>query len=135
MSVAANPSAAAAPVPRLDWPFLIASSLALAVLVALVLIDGQPAAAALRARLEALHAGMENLARSANQLLALARADRFEEAQKRAEAARKASSESRTVAVDSHARGSRMSSASALRQRSHASCTTSSAAAISPSIR
>src|SRR5260221_10833761 len=47
MSVAATPSAAAARVPRLDWPFLIASSLALAVLVALVLIDGQPAAAAL----------------------------------------------------------------------------------------
>src|SRR5258708_19099853 len=46
MSVAATPSAAATPVPRLDWPFLIASSLALAVLVALVLIDGQPAAAA-----------------------------------------------------------------------------------------
>ena len=47
MSVAANPSAAAAQGPRLDWPFLMASSLALAVLVALVLIDGQPAAAAL----------------------------------------------------------------------------------------
>ena len=47
MSVAATPSAAAARVPRLDWPFLIASSLALAALVALVLIDGQPAAAAL----------------------------------------------------------------------------------------
>jgi uncharacterized protein len=47
MSVAATPSAAATPVSRLDWPFLIASSLALAVLVALVLIDGQPAAAAL----------------------------------------------------------------------------------------
>jgi uncharacterized membrane protein YedE/YeeE len=47
MSVAATSSAAATPVPRLDWPFLIASSLALAVLVALVLIDGQPAAAAL----------------------------------------------------------------------------------------
>ena len=47
MSVAATPSAAAARVPRLDWPFLIASVLALAVLVALVLIDGQPAAAAL----------------------------------------------------------------------------------------
>ena len=47
MSVAATSSAAAARVPRLDWPFLVASSLALAVLVALVLIDGQPAAAAL----------------------------------------------------------------------------------------
>jgi uncharacterized protein len=47
MSVAATPSATAAPAPRLDWPFLTASSLALAVLVALVLIDGQPAAAAL----------------------------------------------------------------------------------------
>ncbi len=34
---------------RLDWPFLIASVLALAVLVALVLVDGQPAAAALLA--------------------------------------------------------------------------------------
>ncbi len=47
MSVAATPSVVAARMPRLDWPFLIASSLALAVLVALVLIDGQPAAAAL----------------------------------------------------------------------------------------
>jgi uncharacterized membrane protein YedE/YeeE len=47
MSVAATPSAAATLVPRLDWPFLIASSLALAVLVALVLVDGQPVAAAL----------------------------------------------------------------------------------------
>jgi uncharacterized protein len=32
---------------RRDWPFLIASSLALAVLIALVLVDGQPAAATL----------------------------------------------------------------------------------------
>jgi hypothetical protein len=47
MSVAATPSVVAARVPRLDWPFLVASSLALAVLVALVLIDGQPVAAAL----------------------------------------------------------------------------------------
>jgi uncharacterized membrane protein YedE/YeeE len=47
MSVAATPSAAAARLPGLDWPFLVASSLALAVLVALALIDGQPAAAAL----------------------------------------------------------------------------------------
>lgn len=41
----------------------------------LELLMKEPAAAALRPRLEALHAGMENLARSANQLLALARAD------------------------------------------------------------
>src|SRR4051794_41295655 len=47
MSVAVTPIAAATPARRLDWPFLIASSLALTVLVALVLIDGQPAAAAL----------------------------------------------------------------------------------------
>src|SRR3954447_20384520 len=47
MSVAATPSAAAARLPGLDWPFLVASSLALAVLVALVVMDGQPAAAAL----------------------------------------------------------------------------------------
>ena len=47
MSVAATPSAVATRLPRLDWPFLVASSLALAVLVALVVIDGQPAAAAL----------------------------------------------------------------------------------------
>jgi len=47
MTVAATTSTTAAQMPRLDWPFLIASSLALAVLVALVLIDGQPAAAAL----------------------------------------------------------------------------------------
>ena len=47
MSVAATPSAAAARLPGLDWPFLVASSLALAVLVALVVVDGQPAAAAL----------------------------------------------------------------------------------------
>ena len=32
---------------RLDWPFLLAAALATALLVALVLIDGQPAAAAL----------------------------------------------------------------------------------------
>src|SRR6187402_1222282 len=48
MSSAAE-SIAAARAPRLDWPFLIASVLALAVLVALVLVDGQPAAAALLA--------------------------------------------------------------------------------------
>jgi uncharacterized membrane protein YedE/YeeE len=47
MSVAATQSAAAARLPRLDWPFLIASVLALSVLIALVLFDGQPAAAAL----------------------------------------------------------------------------------------
>src|SRR4051812_29928946 len=47
MTVAASPTAAAARVSRVDWPFLIASSLVLAVLVALVLVDGQPAAAAL----------------------------------------------------------------------------------------
>ncbi|HEV2704006.1 MAG TPA: sensor histidine kinase [Steroidobacteraceae bacterium] len=41
----------------------------------LELLMKEPGAAALRPRLEALHAGMENLARSANQLLALARAD------------------------------------------------------------
>ena len=47
MSVSATESAVAARVPRLDWPFLLASVLALAVLIALVLVDGQPAAAAL----------------------------------------------------------------------------------------
>jgi hypothetical protein len=47
MSVAATPSTAATRISRIDWPFLIASSLALAVLVALVLVDGQPSAAAL----------------------------------------------------------------------------------------
>ena len=47
MSVAATPSAVIARVPRLDGPFLIASVLALAVLIAFVLIDGQPAAVAL----------------------------------------------------------------------------------------
>src|SRR3954447_7245559 len=47
MSVAASESAVAARLPRVDWPFLIASVLALAVLVALVVMDGQPAAAAL----------------------------------------------------------------------------------------
>ena len=47
MSIAAAPSAVAGRRARLDWPFLIASVLALTVLVALVLVDGQPAAAAL----------------------------------------------------------------------------------------
>jgi len=42
-------SLVAARAARADWPFLIASVLALAVLVALVLVDGQPAAAALLA--------------------------------------------------------------------------------------
>jgi two-component system, OmpR family, sensor histidine kinase TctE len=41
----------------------------------LELLMKEPAAAALRPRLQSLHAGMDNLARSANQLLALARAD------------------------------------------------------------
>jgi two-component system, OmpR family, sensor histidine kinase TctE len=41
----------------------------------LELLMKEPAAVPLRPRLQALHAGMENLARSANQLLALARAD------------------------------------------------------------
>ncbi|HEY4338682.1 MAG TPA: sensor histidine kinase [Steroidobacteraceae bacterium] len=41
----------------------------------LELLMKEPAAVSLRPRLQALHAGMENLARSANQLLALARAD------------------------------------------------------------
>src|SRR6266567_965814 len=46
MSTATLPSPAAA-VPRLDWPFLIAAVVAAAVLVALVVLDGQPASAAL----------------------------------------------------------------------------------------
>jgi two-component system, OmpR family, sensor histidine kinase TctE len=41
----------------------------------LELLMKEPAAAPLAPRLQALHSGMENLARSANQLLALARAD------------------------------------------------------------
>lgn len=41
----------------------------------LELLMKEPAAVSLRPRLKALHTGMENLARSANQLLALARAD------------------------------------------------------------
>jgi uncharacterized membrane protein YedE/YeeE len=40
-------SSPAAAVSRLDWPFLIAAVLAAAVLVALVVLDGQPASAAL----------------------------------------------------------------------------------------
>jgi uncharacterized protein len=46
MSIALETPAVAAP-PRLDWPFLIAAVLATAVLVALVVLDGQPASAAL----------------------------------------------------------------------------------------
>src|SRR5258707_7472673 len=40
-------SSRAAAVPRLDWPFLIAAVLATAVLVGLVVLDGQPASAVL----------------------------------------------------------------------------------------
>jgi uncharacterized membrane protein YedE/YeeE len=47
MTIAATETTASARLPRLDWPFLIASVLALAVMIALVLIDGQPAAVAL----------------------------------------------------------------------------------------
>jgi hypothetical protein len=48
MTIAATTEATAAVrLPRLDWPFLIASVLAVAVMIALVMIDGQPAAAAL----------------------------------------------------------------------------------------
>jgi uncharacterized protein len=47
MSTLATEAGVAARLPRLDWPFLTASVLAAAVLIALVLIDGQPAAAAL----------------------------------------------------------------------------------------
>jgi uncharacterized membrane protein YedE/YeeE len=47
MSMAATESAVAARAPRRDWLFVAASVLATALLVALVLIDGQPAAAAL----------------------------------------------------------------------------------------
>src|ERR1700759_5633797 len=49
MTVAATESLACTQKIRRDWPFLIASSLAFAVLIALVLVDGQPAAAALLA--------------------------------------------------------------------------------------
>ena len=47
MTIAATEAAAPARLPRLDWPFLIASVLAMAVMIALVVIDGQPAAVAL----------------------------------------------------------------------------------------
>jgi uncharacterized membrane protein YedE/YeeE len=47
MTIAATPPQIAARTPALDWLFLIAALLATALLIALVLIDGQPAAAAL----------------------------------------------------------------------------------------
>src|SRR6185436_15421693 len=47
MSVAATTSAPVERAPRFDWPFIAAAVLATALLVAHVLIDGQPAAAAL----------------------------------------------------------------------------------------
>jgi uncharacterized membrane protein YedE/YeeE len=47
MTIAAAESVTPVRLPRLDWPFLIASVLATAVMIALVMIDGQPAAAAL----------------------------------------------------------------------------------------
>ena len=47
MSLAATTSVAAERAPRWDWPFVAAAVLATALLIALVLIDGQPAAAAL----------------------------------------------------------------------------------------
>src|SRR5690348_5906923 len=47
MSVTATPAVAVPDLPRRDWLFLTAAVLALALLVALVLIDGQLAAAAL----------------------------------------------------------------------------------------
>lgn len=47
MTIAATEAVASPRLPRLDWPFLIASVLATAVMIALVTIDGQPAAAAL----------------------------------------------------------------------------------------
>jgi uncharacterized membrane protein YedE/YeeE len=47
MSLAATTSAVAERAPRWDWPFVTAAVLLTALLVALVLIDGQPAAAAL----------------------------------------------------------------------------------------
>src|SRR6266446_5141725 len=47
MTISTSQPSLAARVPRLDWPFLIAAVLAAVLLVALVLIDGQPAAAAL----------------------------------------------------------------------------------------
>ena len=47
MSVAATTSAVAERAGRFDWPFITAAVLATALLVGLVLVDGQPAAAAL----------------------------------------------------------------------------------------
>jgi uncharacterized membrane protein YedE/YeeE len=47
MTIAASDASVATREPQLDWPFLAASVLALAVLVTLVLLDRQPAAAAL----------------------------------------------------------------------------------------
>jgi uncharacterized protein len=47
MTAATAEPTALASVPRRDWPFLAAAVLATAVLIALVLIDGQPASAAL----------------------------------------------------------------------------------------
>jgi uncharacterized membrane protein YedE/YeeE len=47
MTFAATTSPVAEPAPRWDWPFVTAAALATALLVALVLVDGQPAAAAL----------------------------------------------------------------------------------------
>ena len=47
MTIAATEAAMPSRLSRLDWPFLIAPVLAVAVMVALVLIDGQPAAVAL----------------------------------------------------------------------------------------
>ena len=47
MSIAAAGPAAAERIPALDWPFLLAAVFAAALLVGLVLIDGQPSAAAL----------------------------------------------------------------------------------------
>jgi uncharacterized membrane protein YedE/YeeE len=47
MTIAATEVVAPTRLARLDWPFLIAAVLATAVMIALVMIDGQPAAAAL----------------------------------------------------------------------------------------
>src|SRR5690242_18456516 len=47
MTIAATETVVSPRLPRLDWPFLIASVLATAVMIALVMIDGQPAAVAL----------------------------------------------------------------------------------------
>jgi uncharacterized membrane protein YedE/YeeE len=47
MSIAAAHPATETRAPRLDWPFLLAAVLAAALLIVLVLLDGQPSAAAL----------------------------------------------------------------------------------------